>query len=144
MSHRKAIDSELVKFELLANRLENNLKNVTQTLVNDRNHYKAQYEAKDKEANDLNTENVKLKAINGCLDHQQKLYEQYTFKNHDQSFMSKFVEAATKYAGDQGCEAGSANQTPRPRDSLPSSSFNAPTAANNDVFDVDDVVEVDQ
>lgn len=140
MAHRKAIETELNRFESLANRLEHNLKSVTQTLVNERNHYQKQHEIKKDQLVQLNTQNVELKAINGCMSHQQKMYEKYAFKNNDQSMLAKIMEAAKSFAGDRANDAvGDGHQTPRTRETTPSTSFHAPAAAANDeVVNLDD------
>lgn len=140
MANRKAIETELNRFESLANRLEHNLKSVTQTLVNERNHLQKQHEIKKDEVVQLNTQNVELKAINGCMSHQQKMYEKYAFKNHDQSMLAKIMEAAKSFAGDRANDAvADGHRTPRTRDSTPSTSFHAPPAAANDeVVNLDD------
>lgn len=140
MAHRKAIETELNRFESLANRLEHNLKSVTQTLVNERNHYQKQHEMAKEKVVELNTTNVELKAINGCMTQQQKMYEKYAFKNHDQSMLAKIMEAAKSFAGDRANDAvGDGHQTPRTRESTPSTSFHAPpAAANDDVVNLDD------
>lgn len=128
MSHRKAIEPELKKFELLANKLDNNLKNVTQSLVDERNRQKGEFDAMRKDFDVMKTLNVELKVKNDCMSDNQKLYEKLAFHNHDQSFVSKFVEAATKYAGDREADAAPENHTPRSRNSLQSPTFVAPYA----------------
>lgn len=141
MAHRKALEAELNRFDLLGTRLENNLKNVTQALTNDRNHHKGLYEGVARELNDLKTQNVELKAINGCLGRQQKLYEKHAFKNHDQSIVNRIMEAANLYAGDRHELSDPALQTtPQQQRDQPLSSFtNAPTAAAaEDVVNLDD------
>lgn len=144
MENRKAFESEMNRFDLLATRLENNLKNVTQALVDERNHIQGLNEVLSKEAGDLKTENVKLKAINGCLTHQQKIYEKQAFKNADQTIMARIMEAATMYSGDRAIEADSGHSTSQIRDPPASSSFNATAnaaAADADAAD-DEIVEL--
>lgn len=125
MAYRKVIESEIGRYEKLGTRLETNLKNMTQTLVTDRNNYKSQHDDKDKQLSELKTQNVELKAINNCWDQNKKLYEAMAFKTHDQNYIATIMEAATNYAGNRGSEAGSEHQTPRRSDS----SFNIPPAA---------------
>lgn len=146
MSHRQEIEAELGRCGLLASRLETNLKNVTKTLVTERNHFKEQNENKDKQLSEMNTRNVELKAINGCLERSQKLYEESKFKSPDSNAfnMKAFMEAATKFDRetavanmyDHGSEAGSQQQSPRATNL--SSSFNAPSVAAGEVVNVDD------
>lgn len=135
MSYRKAIEAEIGRYEVLAGRLENNLKNVTQSLVADRNFYKAESEEKEKQLLELRTQNVELKAINGCLRGYQKSFEKMVGNtSHDQSLVSKWImEAATMYSAKHvESEAGSAHQTPQPVNS------SLPKDAANEVVTVED------
>lgn len=141
MSHRKAVEAEMKRYDSLSTRLENNLKNITQTLVAERNTLKTRIEAKDKKMGELDRQNVQLKAYNDCMDQTQKLFEKHAFMAHNQNIIEKTLfEAATRYAGgDRASEAGSftnppsENQTPRQRDS----SFHAP-AADDATINLDD------
>lgn len=137
MANRKALEAEMNRFDLMGGRLENNLKNVTQALVNDRNHHKAKYESTHRENDELKTKNVELKAINGCLGRQQKLYEKHAFKNNEQSIMNRIMEAATMYtAGERPHEVSDpANTTPQQRDPP---SFHAPAIAAAEEVNNDD------
>lgn len=144
MSYRKTIEAEINRYDILATRLEGNLKNISQSLVSERNDLKVKSEAQQQKILDLDRQNVELKAINNCMDHNQKLFERQMFPAHDQGLnLSKIFEAANKYGADRASDAGTStatapaeNQTPRQRDiSVPK---NSTPAADGDVVNLDD------
>lgn len=147
MSTRKAVEIEMKRYETLATRLEQNLKNVTQTLVTERDDNKLTIADKKKTICELERQNIEFKATNKCLEHSQKMLETRAFPVQDQGFtaLRSMVEAATNYAkGDQTSEnnsylnSSSETHTPRPRNST--SAFIVPTAPDAVVNLVEDDV----
>lgn len=148
MSNRKAIEAEINRYDKLATRLESNLKNITQTLVTDRNTSKARLDEKERKVIELDRENAKLKAIADCMDKTQKMFEKHAFTPivRDQNlFSNAIVEAASRYAGDPVPEMASSMNPPSENETSRSRGFTfVPTVANDRQDDIVDLGEDDE
>lgn len=76
---RKAIEAEIKHYEYLATLLEKKLKEVSESLMAERDTYKLCLKDQNKKIIEVEHENIELKAINGQLNRILGVYETYLF-----------------------------------------------------------------